>query len=133
VPDFWTQIAVIVLLFLLTACSSNPYRQGERLYAYHCANCHMPDGSGLAGLIPPLAHSDYLQKFPETVPCIIRYGMKGPIVVNDIAYQQEMAGIPELNEFEIANIINYIHHAWGNELGYRTIQEVQDALENCQR
>ena len=91
----------------------------------------MPDGSGLVGLIPPLAQADYLRDYPDMVPCIIRHGIQGPIVVNGVTYQQEMAGIPELNEFEITNIINYIHHAWGNDLDYRTIQEVQAALENC--
>lgn len=119
--------------FLLAwgGCSSNPFPQGERLYAYHCSNCHMPDGSGLEGLIPPLAQSDFLRLHPEQVPCIIRYGQKGPIVVNGKTYDQEMAAISDLNHFEITNIINYIHFAWGNGLEYRKVQEVQSALDNC--
>jgi hypothetical protein len=42
-----------------------------------------------------------------------------------------MAGIPQLNEFEIANIINYIHHSWGNDLGYFPLEKVRAALETC--
>jgi mono/diheme cytochrome c family protein len=123
--------AIFLTFTVFAACHSNPFRQGERLYAHYCSNCHMPDGSGLVGLIPPLAQADYLRDYPDMVPCIIRHGIQGPMVVNGVTYQQEMAAIPELNEFEITNIINYIHHAWGNDLGYRTIQEVQAALENC--
>lgn len=120
-------------LFLTVAsCWPNGFPQGERLYTYHCANCHMDDGSGLEGLIPPLAGSDFLKTHSKKVPCIIRYGLRKEIEVKGKIYQQEMAGIPELNEYEITNIINYIHHAWGNELGYRNPEEVKSALENCE-
>ncbi|MBK6621375.1 MAG: cytochrome c [Saprospirales bacterium] len=119
-------------LVLASACAPKGFPQGERLYTYHCANCHMDDGSGLEGLIPPLAGSDFLAAYPAEVPCIIRYGVKKEIEVKGKTYEQEMAGIPELNEYEITNIINYIHHAWGNELGYRNPEEVKSALENCE-
>ena len=91
----------------------------------------MPDGSGLEGLIPPLAQSDFLRLHPDQVPCIIRHGQKGPITVNGKTYNEEMAAIADLNHFEITNIINYIQSAWDNDLGYRTVQEVQAALEDC--
>ena len=128
---FTVSVASLCFLFLWASCSSNPFPQGERLYAYHCGNCHMPDGSGLEGLIPPLAQSDFLRQFPEQIPCIIRHGINGPLVVNGKTYEQEMAAIPDLNHFEITNIINYIHSAWGNDLEYRTVPEVQAALEKC--
>lgn len=84
------------------------------------------------GLIPPLAGSDYLAKNQDQVACIIRFGQKGPIEVNGKIYDQEMQGIGRLSDFEIANVINYINHAWGNDLGYRQIQEIQSNLENCE-
>jgi len=129
--SFSNLFVIICALIFLFSCSSNPFPQGERLYAYHCSNCHMPDGSGLKGLIPPLAQSDYLRQHSDQVPCIIRHGAKGEMVVNGKTYNQEMLPIPDLNHFEITNIINYIHHAWGNDLEYRTVEEVQAALENC--
>src|SRR6185312_13028317 len=30
-------------------------QQGEKVYARHCAGCHGKDGSGVAGVYPPLA------------------------------------------------------------------------------
>jgi mono/diheme cytochrome c family protein len=122
----------LLLLFSFASCQDNPYKQGERLYLYHCGNCHMEDGSGLEGLIPPLAQSDYLKNHPERIACIIRYGLSDTIVVNGKTYMgQQMEGIPDLNYFEITNIINYIHHAWGNGLGYKSAVEVERELENC--
>ena len=93
----------------------------------------MDDGSGLAGNIPPLAQSDYVAQNQEQLACIIRYGMEGPIVVNGKTYQNPMAGIPELSEFEIANVINYINQAWGNDHGYVPLKEIRNSLEECKR
>ena len=122
---------IIAGIYIFTACDSNPYKQGAILYTNFCTNCHMEDGSGLQGLIPPLAQADYLQKYPEKLPCIIRYGLKDTIIVNGQTYSQEMAGIPELNEVEIGNIINYINHAWGNENPFVPPKQIEEYLENC--
>jgi len=121
----------VFLAYMGGACESNPYRQGEIMYGTYCANCHMEDGSGLRGRIPPLAKSDYLKKYPDDIACIIRYGKTGEIEVNGKKYSEAMPGVPKLTDFEITNIINYIHQAWGNEYGYVKVQQVQKALEKC--
>jgi len=124
-------IAQFVALFFILACQSSPFKQGEIMYGNFCANCHMYDGSGLRGRIPPLAKSDYLKKNRAELACIIRYGKKGEIVVNGKKYAEAMPGVPQLTYFEIANIINYINQAWGNKSAYVKVQEVQRALEKC--
>ena len=121
---------LLALLFIL-ACQSSPYKQGEIMYGNFCASCHMDDGSGLRGRIPPLAKSDYLKKYPMELACIIRYGQTGEIDVNGKKYQEPMPGVTQLTDFEIANIINYINQAWGNEYEYVPVQKVQRALEKC--
>ena len=93
----------------------------------------MDDGSGLAGNIPPLAQSDYVRQNQGQLACIIRYGMEGAIVVNGKTYQNPMAGIPQLSEFEIANIVNYINQAWENDYGYLQLKAVREALEKCKQ
>ena len=126
-------MAGLLLCGLLVSNCENRKRfwQGEILYNNFCANCHMDDGSGLRGLIPPLANADYVQADPLRMACIIRYGMKGEVVVNDTTYNQEMAGIPKLSDFEIANVINYINQAWGNDYGYVRFEDVKKNLESC--
>lgn len=91
----------------------------------------MDDGSGLQGVMPPLAGADYVAQNQGKLACIIRYGMEGAVVVNGTTYNQQMAGIPQLTDFEITNIINYINHSWGNEYGYMRYDDVKTALEKC--
>ena len=72
--------------YLFQSCQSNPYVHGEILYENFCANCHMEDGTGLIGNIPPLAGADFLKKYASDLPCIIRYGIQDTIIVNGKEY-----------------------------------------------
>lgn len=128
---FKVPLLLFSVCFAVLSCERKPYRQGEILYQNFCANCHMDDGSGLAGNIPPLAGADFVRQNQDQLACIIRYGLEGGVVVNGIAYQNPMAGIPQLSEFEIANIINYINQAWGNDYGYLPLKNVRESLEGC--
>ena len=92
----------------------------------------MENGEGLRGLIPPLAKADYLSKSRGDIPCSIRKGLKGKIIVNGVEYgQQEMLAISKLSEFEIANILNYIGTSWGNNEKLWTADEVRAGLDKC--
>lgn len=91
----------------------------------------MEDGSGLRGLIPPLNQADYLTRHPQKVACLIRNGMKGPIMVNGQEYNQEMPGYPDLTEAQVANIINYIRNSWDNQLGFTPLDSVFQWLDDC--
>lgn len=122
-----------LLIFLFSACAPNPHREGERLYKKICANCHLDDGQGLAGLIPPLAQSDYLANHRQQLPCIIRRGLADTIRVNGRTYAEQMAGNPELSAIQITNIINYMHEAWGNALPPFRLGEVDSLLRQCGR
>ncbi len=92
----------------------------------------MEGGEGLRGVIPPIAGADYIKNNPIGIACIIRKGMEGEVLVNDTTYNQPMAAIPQLNDVEITNIINYICQAWGNDCGMVKLEEVKQALALCQ-
>ena len=121
------------VLLIFGRCETYPYQQGKILYTNFCENCHMVDGTGLVGVIPPLAGSDYLAINGEKVPCIIRNGIKGELSVNGRIYNTEMVGIERLTEFEITNIINYIHTSWGNELPIVEHLQVREWLRPCEK
>lgn len=91
----------------------------------------MADGVGLESLIPTLVKADYLLENPLKTACIIRNGLNDTIVVNGKVYSQEMSAIPVLSEFEITNIMNYIHSSWGNNMPYITLEEVKRSLDSC--
>jgi mono/diheme cytochrome c family protein len=136
--------SLLSFLFLTAAlalsnCNSdtNTYKQGKILYGRYCANCHMEDGSGLKGLIPPLAKSDYLSAHRAELPCILLRGQQGKIVVNGVEYgNQEMPPIKRLTndpltDFEITNILNYVSTSMQNNEKIWTIDEVRAGLSTC--
>ena len=107
----------IFFLFLSSVTFSqnkveDSYKRGQMLYDDFCVRCHLPDGAGEAGLIPPLANADFLQDIQATVHSI-KYGLHGPITVNGVQYNNTMAPMGLEND-EIADITNYILNSWGN-------------------
>ncbi|MFY0593494.1 c-type cytochrome [Roseivirga sp.] len=103
---------------------------GQQLYTRYCINCHMEDGQGLGKLIPPLKDADYLLNNILATSRIIKYGMKGPILVNGQEYNQPMPGNPSLTPFEILELQVYISNAWGNESKVLSLKEVEDYLKS---
>jgi cytochrome c551 len=114
-----------------SACQVNTYAQGEILYQQYCGQCHMDDGSGLGTNIPPLANSDYLEKNLQNLPCLIRYGIKEPVVVNGVTYNQVMPGNLNVAGSDMANIINYIGQKWYNKDVTVDLNMVKKELEKC--
>jgi len=124
-------IAISISIFSLTDCK-NAYSDGRYLYETHCQSCHMADGGGLKSLIPPLAGADYLKNNYDQLPCIILLGIEGEIVVNGKTYDTEMQGIPELSTMDVALLINYINHQWGNDGKYTDFREVEANFQKCE-
>ena len=75
-------------------------------------------------------HMDLLNQWRDDV---VRRGERDYISSsNGKTYDMEMPGVPQLSPVEITNIINYIHHAWGNELRTVQLEEVREELKTCQ-
>ena len=103
--------------------------RGTGIYADFCMQCHMEDGAGVTGTIPPLAKSDYLTK--NTVASIkaVKYGLQGEIEVNGKLYQSAMPK-PGLYDNEIADVMNYILNSWGNKSPQMITEEKVSTLKN---
>lgn len=101
------------------------------LYEKLCADCHGKDGEGLAGLYPPLAMSDYIQKEKLNIACIIRHGAQDTIVVNGVSYLQPMPAFKKITEVEITNLVNYIGSHWGNSLPNYKLEDIKKQLKTC--
>ncbi len=87
---------------------------GAEIYQDFCLQCHLDTGEGVSGVFPPLANSDYLLNNIDLSIKGIKYGLSGPIVVNDEEYDGVMANQGLDNE-EIADVMNYILNSWGNK------------------
>ena len=124
-------ISKIVLLIIIggvfITCQKNPYKQGKNLYTYHCENCHMADGSGLAELIPPLVSSKFIPDTTGKLICLIRQGQP----FNDQTRQQ-MPPNGLLNDVELANLVNYLQTKYGTQDKAVRVQDVKRWLAGCQ-
>ena len=90
-------------------------KKGKSLYEDFCIRCHMPNGKGQKGIIPPLAKSDFLFKHMEESIKALKYGgIDGEIIVNGIKYNSRMEKMG-LYDDEIADIMNYTLNSWGNK------------------
>jgi mono/diheme cytochrome c family protein len=104
---------------------------GLSLYNSRCSQCHGTDGKGLGTLYPPLANSDFLTQNPDSLACFIKNGKTGSLLVNGIEFNQPMPENPDLLDEEIAQLINYINNAWGNEAEFYSKEKVREKLKNC--
>jgi mono/diheme cytochrome c family protein len=104
---------------------------GRLIYQQRCVQCHQADGQGQGKVYPPLAQADYLLEDMGRAACVVRYGLKGKILVNGKDYNLAMIGYPELRKQEIAHVLTYIANAWGNDYGLVTRAMVDSALQQC--
>lgn len=102
--------------------------RGKDIYTDFCVQCHMENGEGVAGTFPPLAQSDYLIHKREESIRGIKYGQKGEIVVNGKTYNNIMAPMG-LTDGEVADVMNYISHSWGNNAEVLTTPEEVAAIQ----
>ncbi len=90
------------------AVADAPLARGKGVYERVCAACHLPDGSGVAGVFPPLANSDFFQERPYEMAHIVLHGRSGELVVNGQHYNGVMPA-QDLNDEDVAAVINYIN------------------------
>ena len=91
-------------------------RKGKELYhgAGSCVACHMADGKGQKGNIPPLAGSDWLKEGSDRSIAISLRGLAGPIQVNGKKYYAAMPPQLLFDDQKLAYILSYVNNAWGN-------------------
>lgn len=87
---------------------------GMALFAGTCSVCHQSEGQGIPDVFPPLAGSDFLKADPVRAIGIALNGLSGKVTVNGRDYNSVMPPMSQLNDDEIANILTYVNHSWGN-------------------
>jgi nitrite reductase (NO-forming) len=90
------------------------YERGRDVYGQTCFVCHQPNGQGVPGQIPPLAHSDLLMA--DRVGAIrgVIQGRSGEVTVNGKKYNGIMIPFPQLSDEQIADVLTYVRNSWGN-------------------
>jgi mono/diheme cytochrome c family protein len=116
----WKLIVLATSSYAFTLLTTDPdpglqesMERGKELYNTMCVTCHMADGTGVAGVFPPLAQADYLENTEASIHAI-KYGLQGEITVNSETYNNIMTPLG-LDDQEVADVMNYILNSWGNE------------------
>jgi mono/diheme cytochrome c family protein len=93
---------------------SQSKKRGAAVFEDFCINCHMANGEGVPEVYPPLAKSDYLVNNRTASIRGVKFGQRGPMVVNGVTYDNTMMPLG-LDDDEIADVMNFILNSWGNK------------------
>ena len=81
---------------------------GEMVYKKYCMECHQENGEGVPNIYPTLKNAEWVGSSKDHLIEIIINGMTKEIVVNGIAYEDEMPKADYLTNKEIAAVLTYI-------------------------
>ncbi len=98
---------------------------GEDVYTTYCLQCHLKEGQGVKGTMPPLAKSDWVQGEKDRLIRVVYQGLNGEIEVNGTKFNGVMPGFPQLSNEEISAVLTYIRNSFGNESEKILPHEVQ--------
>lgn len=102
-------------LAALAASSAAPGAvSGAQLFAGKCAACHQAAGTGVPGVFPPLAESEWVTGSETRLVQILLHGIAGPLEVRGVTYNGLMPPWRTLSDAEIAAVATYIRSNWGN-------------------
>ena len=89
--------------------------RGQALFTDNCTACHNPDGRGVPQVFPLLTGSAAIQADnPDTVIHVVLAGSK-MAAPPSLPTGLSMPGFGwKLDDRQIADVVNYVRHAWGN-------------------
>jgi mono/diheme cytochrome c family protein len=108
-------------------------RAGAAIYQDLCAACHRRDGTGVAYLIPDLAHSSAVASREPT--SLLRVVIRG---AQTVATQDEPTGpaMPafgwQLSDVQIAAVTTFVRNSWGHAAPATPVNDVQKARQKLQ-
>ncbi len=89
---------------------------GKAIFTDSCSGCHQADGSGVAGMFPPLVRNSNVQSDDPTT--IIRVVLEGARTAPTDARPTPFS-MPaydwKLNDDQVAAVVTYVRNAWGNK------------------
>jgi len=79
--------------------------RGQEVFAANCVACHQVNGKGVPGAFPALEGSKVVLGDPHGQIDVVLHGRPGTA----------MASFKQLSNTDLAAVITYTRHAWGNE------------------
>ncbi len=97
---------------------------GVRTYTSNCQTCHQADGLGREGVYPPLAETQWTTGDKGRLVRLLLNGMRGPIVVAGVEYNNIMTPHGHLSDDQIAAVLTHVRTSYGNASSAVTPSEV---------
>ena len=103
---------------------------GKETYETFCIACHQADGKGQIGINPPLVGSDWVKGDKAVLIKTVMAGLTEPIEVNGVKYKNAMPAHDYLEDADLAQLLTYVRHKFGETTDSVTVAEVKIVREN---
>jgi mono/diheme cytochrome c family protein len=119
---------LLILVFTCFAFQPIPkesIERGKKVYDLYCLSCHMPDGTGVPNLNPPLAKSSWVTGDKKRLINVVLKGLDQQVEIDGEYYSNVMAPHDFLKDQEVADVLTYIRNSFGNKASLLTAAEVK--------
>jgi mono/diheme cytochrome c family protein len=98
--------------------------RGKIVYTNICLACHMADGGGVPNMNPPLSKTTYVLGNKAALIKIVLHGFKEDVQINGQTYSNTMGPHDDLTDRQIADVLTYVRHSFGNRANLIKATEV---------
>jgi mono/diheme cytochrome c family protein len=99
----------------LAGAAAGAKADGAAVYGSMCVACHQAGGTGLPGVFPPLAGSEWVNGRDAALAAIVLRGISGPLTVKGATYNGQMPSFAgKLKDEQIAAVLSHLRSSWGN-------------------
>jgi mono/diheme cytochrome c family protein len=88
---------------------------GKQVFTANCVACHQAGGTGVPGVFPPLAGSEWVQGEPRVLANILLHGVEGELKVQGTVYKGAMPSFARRGDAELAAVASYVRSSWSNQ------------------
>jgi len=104
-------------------------QRGKIVYKSICLACHMADGLGVPHMNPTLSNTTYVLGDKKTLIKIVLNGFKEDVEINGQKYSNNMTPHSDLKDRQIADVLTFVRHSFGNKASRVTEAEVKKVRE----
>ena len=105
---------------------------GAGIYNGFCIKCHGVDGMGKPGKFPALAGNPaVLLPNADSLIRLLIEGSTAPVTATGPAAEKMPPFAPKLSDAEMADVLTYLRHNWGNQataVTHRSVRKLHEAL-----
>lgn len=103
---------------------------GARIYSANCQSCHGPDGRGMPGVFPSLAHSPVAEGDPAALALWVLKGRRPASMPASKYSAGEMPSFAWMKSADAAALFTYVRSSFGNSAPPVETSVIDAALSN---